>query len=37
MQKYLNSYTSENMLKLHKQKRQSFDITTIKTSNESHI
>ena len=33
----LNSYTSENMLMLHKQKSGDDNITTIKTSNESHL
>ena len=33
----LNSYTSENMLKLHKPDRENNDITTIKTSNEFHF
>ena len=32
----LSSYTSENMLMKHKQKRGDDNITTIKTSNESH-
>ena len=31
------SYTSENMLKLHKPTCQNNDITTIRTSSESHI
>ena len=33
----LNSYISENMLMLHKQKCGDDDITTLRTSNESHI
>ena len=33
----LISYTSENMLMLHKPKRENNDITTLRTSNESHI
>ena len=33
----LSSYTSENMLIKHKQKRGEDNITTIKTSNESHL
>ena len=33
----LNSYTSENMLKIHKPKCENIDITTIRTSSESHI
>ena len=33
----LNSYTSENMLMLHKPKCENIDITTIRTSNESHL
>ena len=33
----LSSYTSENMLLIHKQKCGENDITTIKTSNESHL
>ena len=33
----MNSYTSENLLKLHKLKRGEDDITTIRTSPESHI
>ena len=33
----LNSYTSENMLMKHKQKCGDDNITTIKTSNESHL
>ena len=33
----LNSYTSENMLKLHKPKCEINDITTIRTSSESHL
>ena len=33
----MNSYTSENLLKLHKQRCEKNDITTIKTSNESHM
>ena len=33
----LNSYTSENMLKLHKPKCENNDITTIRTSSESHL
>ena len=32
----LNSYTSENMLKIHKPKSENNDITTIRTSLESH-
>ena len=33
----LNSYTSENMFILHKPKCENIDITTITTSNESHL
>ena len=33
----LNSYTSENMLKIHKPKCENNDITTIRTSSESHL
>ena len=33
----MNSYTSENMLMQHKQKYGDHNITTIKTSNESHF
>ena len=33
----LNSYTSENMLTLHKPKCENNDITTIRTSSESNI
>ena len=33
----LNSYTSENMLSLHKSKCENYDITTIRTSSESHL
>ena len=33
----LNLYKSENMLLIHKPKRQNYDITTIRTSSESHI
>ena len=33
----LNAYTSENMLMLHKPKCENNDITTIRTSSESHI
>ena len=33
----LSSYTSENMLTLHKSKCETNDITTIKTSSESHL
>ena len=33
----LNSYTSENMLRLHKQKCAEGNITTLKTSTESHL
>ena len=33
----LNSYTSENMLSKHKPKCENNDITTIKTSNKSHL
>ena len=33
----LNSYTSENMLMLHKPKRENIDITAIRTSNEAHF
>ena len=33
----LNSYTSENMLVLHKPKCENNDITAVTTSNESHI
>ena len=33
----LSSYTSETLLKKHKQKCENNDITTIKTSNESHL
>ena len=33
----MNSYTNGNMLMLHKPKCENNDITTIKTSNESHI
>ena len=32
----LKSYTSENMLMKHNPKRKNIDITTIRTSNESH-
>ena len=35
--RYLCSYTSENMLMLHKPKCENNDITTIRTSNESHL
>ena len=31
----LNSYTSENMLKIHKPKCDNNDITTVRTSSES--
>ena len=34
---YLNSYKSENMLKIHKPKCEKIDITTIRTSNESSL
>ena len=33
----LNSYTSENMLKIHPTKCENNDITTIRTSPESHL
>ena len=33
----LNSYTSENMLRIHKPKCENNDITTIRTSTESHL
>ena len=33
----LNSYTSENMLKIHKPKCEINDITTIRTSSDSHL
>ena len=33
----LNSYTSENMLMLHKPKCENNDTTTIRTSSESHL
>ena len=33
----MSSYTSENMLKLHKPNCENIDITTIRTSNESHL
>ena len=33
----LNSYTSENMLKIHKPNCENNDITTIRTSSESHL
>ena len=33
----MNSYTSENMLKLHKLKCENNDLTTIRTSSESHF
>ena len=33
----LNSYTNENMLKLHKPKCENIDVTTIRTSPESHL
>ena len=33
----LNSYTSENMLKIHKPKCENNDITTIRISSESHL
>ena len=33
----MNSYTSENRLKIHKPKSENFDITTIRTSSESHL
>ena len=33
----LNSYTNENMLMLHKPRYESNDITTIRTSSESHL
>ena len=33
----LNSYTSENMLRIHKSKCENNDITTIRTSNESYL
>ena len=33
----LNSYTSENMLKIHKPKCENNEITTIRTSTESHL
>ena len=33
----LNSYTSENMLRIHKPKCENSDITTIRTSSESHL
>ena len=33
----LTSYTSENMLMLHKPKCENIDLTTIRTSSESHI
>ena len=33
----LSSYTSENMLKIHNPKNKINDITTIRTSRESHL
>ena len=33
----LSSYTSENMIILHKQKCENNDITSIRTSSESHF
>ena len=33
----MNSYTSENMLILQKPECENYDITTIRTSSESHI
>ena len=33
----MSSYTSENMLMLHKPKCENNDITTIRTSSESHL
>ena len=33
----LNSYISENMLKIHKSKCENNDITTIRTSSQSHL
>ena len=33
----LNSYTSENMLMIHKPKCKNYDIATIRTSSESHV
>ena len=33
----LNSYTSENMLTIHKPKFENYDITTIRTSSVSHL
>ena len=33
----LNSYTSENMLRIHKPKCENNDITTIRTSSDSHL
>ena len=35
--RWLNSYTNENMLNLHKPKCENNDITTIRTSGESHL
>ena len=35
--RFLNSYTSENMLKIHKRECENNDITTIRTSSESHL
>ena len=33
----MNSYTSENLLKLHEAKCEKNDITTVRTSSESHL
>ena len=33
----MNSYTSENLLKIHKPKRENNDVTTIRISPESHF
>ena len=33
----LNSYTSENMLMIHKLKCENYDTTTIRTSSKSHL
>ena len=33
----LNSYASENLLMIHNPKLENYDITTIRTSSESHI
>ena len=34
--RFLNSYTSENMLMIHKTKCENYDITTFRTSSDSH-